>query len=124
MAKTAGQAGSALVRQEIVAGSGTFAIGDLVAFAIRMRVNAQEDQTGATAGVLLEFRNDTAALSVVNVYSAGGAMLDGIGYMEAIVPAGTTRIRVTATFDGTPAVDSWVRYAQPTFLNLTKLGIA
>ncbi len=120
--KAAGLAGSARIRQEFVAGASTFAVGDTIAFAALMRVNAQEDQSDAVAELLLEFRTDLAAISIVNVFSAG-AVADGVGFMEAVVPAGCTRIRATMTFGGTPASDSWAQSAQPTFLNLPKLGV-
>lgn len=89
-------------------------------FAAPMRVNAQEDQSGAIAELLLEFRIESTAISIVNVCSAG-AVADSVGYMEAVVAAGCTRIRASMTFGGTPASDSWAQSAQPTFLNLFNL---
>jgi hypothetical protein len=116
--------GAALVRQEIVAGPTTFDVGDRLAMAVRFRASAREDGTGATALVSLSARTASALLTGVYVYDAGGDNLEGIAYVELAAPATTARVRAEVGITGAAAtVDEWVQFAQPTLINLSRLGL-
>jgi hypothetical protein len=115
--------GVALARQEVLPGASTFTPGDRVAFAIRFKVSAPEDGAGAVAHVFLSNRSDSAEIFGSYVYGAGGDNLEGIAYIELTTAATATRIRAEFGITGQAAADSWVQYAQPTLINLTKLGL-
>lgn len=126
LTKAAGtSSGQAFIRFEPTAGTSTFQAGDRIAAAVRFKVNCEESTAGAYAQVGFYQRTSSGA-SVGSALFADvvGNNLDGIMYTEMVIQADVTSIRFEPGIIGAPTVDSWVQYAQPTIINLTKLGIA
>jgi hypothetical protein len=119
----ASTAAQAFIRAEVLPGASTYQTGDRVAWVVRFRANAQEDGSGASAYIALTGLTASAVVASTTVYSAGGENLDGIAYMELPITDTMVKLRAEVGIVGKPTVDSWIQYAQPTLINLTKLGL-
>lgn len=116
---------------EVDAGAGTFAVGDRMRFSARLRLPADLATVGSTGdGLCMRATCYTAgfASSPLDVYLTGPALGwraltkqgEGVLTTEFVIPATTALIFVSNTIG---PQDGTYDDAQPTLLNLTKLGI-
>ncbi|GAA4845411.1 hypothetical protein GCM10023201_40780 [Actinomycetospora corticicola] len=105
----------------------TVAAGDKVALACRLRHNLPMATNTAQGGVqvtLIALDSANAALATTYAYGPLFGSASGVLYAEAVMPAGTVKVRPEVRITGTAAADGFADIAQLTVTNLTTLGTA
>lgn len=124
MTRPAGATGSAAINPSTAP---TVAAGDKVSLACRFRHNyplAVNTGQGGVQIAMIALDSGNAALATTYAYGPLFGAAAGVAYCEAVMPAGTVRVRPELRVTGSPTVDATFDVAQLTVQNLTALGTA